>query len=82
MQEGKVVLAPDEAYTLLNTLTRPLDTEDNISTMAAVNQVSSVEIMAKAPTYLGGRVGRPEKNQGKNDETRTPCLVPHRDQWG
>jgi DNA polymerase II large subunit len=76
VQEGKVVLAPDEAYTLLNTLTRPLDTEDNISTMAAVNQVSSVEIMAKAPTYLGGRVGRPEKTKERMMKPAPHALFP------
>ncbi|AXV40008.1 DNA polymerase II large subunit [Methanobacterium sp. BAmetb5] len=76
VQEGKVVLAPDEAYTLLNTLSRPLNTEDNISTMEAVNQVSPVEIMAKAPTYLGGRVGRPEKTKERMMKPAPHALFP------
>ncbi len=76
VQEGKVVLAQDEAYTLLNTLKRPLDTEDNISTMEAVNQVSPVEIMAKAPTYLGGRVGRPEKTKERMMKPAPHALFP------
>lgn len=76
VQEGKVVLAPDEAYTLLNTLTQPLNTEDNVSTMEAVNQVSSVDIMAKAPTYLGGRVGRPEKTKERMMKPAPHALFP------
>jgi len=76
VQEGKVVLAPDDAYTLLNTLTSPLNTEDNISTIEAVNQVSPVKIMAKAPTYLGGRVGRPEKTKERMMKPAPHALFP------
>jgi DNA polymerase, archaeal type II, large subunit len=76
MREGKIVLANDDAYTLLNTLTQPLNTEDDISTLEALNQVSPVEIMAKAPTYLGGRVGRPEKTKERMMKPAPHALFP------
>ena len=76
IREGKIVLAQDDAYALLNTINQPLNTEDDISTLEALNQVSPVEIMAKAPTYLGGRVGRPEKTKERMMKPAPHALFP------
>ena len=74
--DGKIILEHDEAHTLLHTLNEPLDTEGDISTLEALNQVSKVEIMAKAPTYLGGRVGRPEKTKERMMKPAPHALFP------
>jgi len=76
VREGKIVLAHEDAYALLNTLNQPLNTEEDITTMEALNQVSPVEIMAKAPTYLGGRVGRPEKTKERMMKPAPHALFP------
>ena len=76
VKNGKIILGPDEAYALIHTLTRPLEDEKNISTLEALNQVYPVEIMAKAPTYLGGRVGRPEKTKERMMKPAPHALFP------
>jgi DNA polymerase II large subunit len=76
VREGKIVLAHEDAYAILNTLNQPLNTEDDITTLEALNQVSPVEIMAKAPTYLGGRVGRPEKTKERMMKPAPHALFP------
>jgi DNA polymerase II large subunit len=76
VREGKIVLAHEDAYALLNTLNQPLPTEEDITTLEALNLVSPVEIMAKAPTYLGGRVGRPEKTKERMMKPAPHALFP------
>jgi DNA polymerase II large subunit len=76
VSEDKIVLAPEDAYAILNTLNQPLNTEDDITTLEALNRVSPVEIMAKAPTYLGGRVGRPEKTKERMMKPAPHALFP------
>lgn len=76
VKDGKIILGLDEVYALINTLKLPLETEGNMSTMEALNQVSPVEIMAKAPTYLGGRVGRPEKTKERMMKPAPHALFP------
>jgi DNA polymerase II large subunit len=73
---GQIILAADEAYALVNTLTEPLETEKDIGTLEALNQVSPVEIMAKSPIYLGGRVGRPEKTKERMMKPAPHALFP------
>jgi len=72
----KVILDYDHAYTLTKTLALPLEDEDTISTLEAVNKVSPVEIMAKAPTYIGSRVGRPEKSKERKMKPAPHVLFP------
>lgn len=76
VREGKIVLAHEDAYALLNTLNQPLPTEEDITTLEALNLVSPLEIMAKAPTYLGGRVGRPEKTKERMMKPAPHALFP------
>jgi len=76
VSDDKIILSSDDAYALIHTLTKPLDTESDLSTLEALNQVSTVEIMAKAPTYLGGRVGRPEKTKERMMKPAPHALFP------
>lgn len=76
VNDGKIILSADEAYALVHTLTEPLEMEGDNLTLKALNQVSPVEIMAKAPTYLGGRVGRPEKTKERMMKPAPHALFP------
>ncbi|MBI5459960.1 DNA polymerase II large subunit [Methanobacterium sp.] len=76
VRDDKIILPGDDAYALLRTLAEPLDNENDISTLEALNKVSPVEIMAKAPTYLGGRVGRPEKTKERMMKPAPHALFP------
>ena len=72
----KVILKYDHVYALTKTLPTPLEDEEEITTLEAVNKVSPVEIMAKAPTYIGNRVGRPEKSKERKMKPAPHVLFP------
>ncbi len=76
VEDDKIIIHPDDAHALLNTLTEPLEYEKGLLTLDAINKVSSVKIMAKAPTYLGGRVGRPEKSKERKMKPAPHVLFP------
>lgn len=74
IKDMKIIISEDDTYALQNTLTDQLDEE--LKTMDAINKVSPVKIMAKAPTYLGGRVGRPEKSKERMMKPAPHALFP------
>jgi len=74
VKDAKIIIDEDDTHALLNTLPEPLDEE--LKTMEAINKVSPVQIMAKAPTYLGGRVGRPEKTKERMMKPAPHALFP------
>lgn len=74
VKENKILIAPDDAYALINTLSDKLDKAD--STLDALNKVSPVEIKNKAPTYIGTRVGRPEKSKERLMKPAPHSLFP------
>jgi DNA polymerase II large subunit len=76
VNDGKIILPLDHVYALLHTLHKPLDVTRDLETIEALNRVSQVEIMAKAPTYLGGRVGRPEKTKERMMKPAPHALFP------
>jgi DNA polymerase II large subunit len=76
VEDGKIILDSEVAYALFNTLLEPLKLEEDLETLKAINQVSEVEIMAKAPTYLGGRMGRPEKTKERKMKPAPHVLFP------
>jgi DNA polymerase II large subunit len=71
-----IIIAHDHAYALLKTLDAPLTFADETSTLDAINQISPVKIMAKAPIYLGARVGRPEKTKERKMKPAPHALFP------
>lgn len=71
----ELIVSKEDAYALLNTLNRPVDPESS-STLDAVNSIAPVTIMAKAPTYLGARVGRPEKTKERKMKPAPHALFP------
>jgi DNA polymerase II large subunit len=76
VKDDKIIIDTDDAYALLNTLREPLNLEDDSDTVEAINKVSRVKIMAKAPTYIGGRVGRPEKSKERKMKPAPHSLFP------
>ncbi len=76
VKDENMIIAHDHAYALLKTLTEPLKFDDDSTTLEAINQVSPVKIMAKAPTYLGARVGRPEKTKERKMKPAPHSLFP------
>ena len=76
VETDKIIIDSDDAYTLLNTLREPLNLDNDSDTIEAINEVSRVKIMAKAPTYLGGRVGRPEKTKERKMKPAPHSLFP------
>ncbi|MGC9517629.1 MAG: DNA polymerase II large subunit [Methanomicrobiales archaeon] len=72
----KVILKYDHAYALIKTLDKPLKTNEKISTLKAINEVAPVKIMAKAPIYIGNRVGRPEKSKERKMKPAPHVLFP------
>ena len=76
VEDGNMIVSHDHAYALLKTLTEPLELTDDSTTLEAINQVSPVNIMAKAPIYLGARVGRPEKTKERKMKPAPHALFP------
>lgn len=76
VQEDKIIIERDHAHALINTLQKPLDASKEVSTLEALNEVSPVKIMAKAPTYIGARVGRPEKTKERKMKPAPHALFP------
>lgn len=77
VNDGKIIISADDAYALVHTLAEPLEIGGSLkTTLETLNQVSPVEIMAKAPTYLGGRVGRPEKTKERMMKPAPHALFP------
>lgn len=76
VRNNKVVIDHNHADALISTLAESLDTEENLTTLEVLNEVSPVKIMAKAPTYIGTRVGRPEKTKERKMKPAPHALFP------
>jgi len=76
IEDGNMILPRDHLYALLKTLKSPLIINDGSTTLESVNEIAPVEIMAKAPTYLGARVGRPEKTKERKMKPAPHSLFP------
>lgn len=76
VKDEKIILESDDAHALLNTIPETIKVDDDLQTLEAINKVSPVKIMAKAPTYLGGRVGRPEKSKERLMKPAPHSLFP------
>jgi DNA polymerase II large subunit len=81
------ILGPDEAFALLSSLgalsdgTIDFSAYDNLiqaqkTPLEAVNALSRIRIKAKAPTYIGARMGRPEKAKERKMDGSPHVLFP------
>ncbi len=84
LENGKVVVGGDDAYSLLSSLgmlsgkeispAPGLDSE--ASPLENACRLSGIKIRDKAPTYIGARMGRPEKSRERLMEGRPHVLFP------
>lgn len=63
VEDNNIIVSNDDLYALMMTIPAHLSDDENINTIDALNMISPTTIKAKAPTYIGGRVGRPEKTK-------------------
>jgi DNA polymerase II large subunit len=87
VHEGSVVLGGDDAYALLRSFGALVDGKidlsafdkvwsESIGALQLVNELSGVKIKAKAPTYIGARMGRPEKAKERKMDGSPHVLFP------
>ena len=63
VNNNSYIMSNNDLYALMVTLPKHLTDDEDVETLEAINRNSPFEIKAKAPTYIGGRVGRPEKTK-------------------
>ncbi|MGZ4850883.1 MAG: DNA polymerase II large subunit, partial [Candidatus Bathyarchaeia archaeon] len=75
MSDGKILLQGETASALALCLGygKNIDVSQSSNVLDAVNLLSGVLVKDKAPTYVGGRMGRPEK--AKKRDMRPPVHV-------
>ncbi|MEW6035413.1 MAG: DNA polymerase II large subunit [Candidatus Micrarchaeota archaeon] len=87
VHDGNVILDGDDAYALLSSLGALSDGRIDLSRFEAaydaakgaleiVNAASQIRIKAKAPTYIGARMGRPEKAKERKMDGSPHVLFP------
>ena len=74
VRDGKIIIDKDHSYALLITLSDRLP--ERKTTIEALNEVSPVKIIDKAPAYIGTRVGRPEKSKERLMRPAPHGLIP------
>jgi DNA polymerase II large subunit len=86
-EKGIVKISAEHAFALLKSLGIMIDKnislekfgknfDANLSALELVCKLSGVKIMAKAPTYIGARMGRPEKAKERKMEPPVHVLFP------
>ena len=77
---GKIVVEGDDAAALAFSLgygtTRMVDSAQPMSVLQAISMLSGVEVRDKAPTYVGARMGRPEKAKRREMKPLVHVLFP------
>ncbi len=74
VKNSQVILSADHAQILFKIMQKSLPVAEN--TLKSLNQISDIPIMAKAPTYIGTRVGRPEKTKERKMKPAPHSLFP------
>ncbi|MEW6748217.1 MAG: DNA polymerase II large subunit [Candidatus Micrarchaeota archaeon] len=87
VKDGKVVLDGEHAFALLSSLGALKDWKVDLSdferiydpskkTLDMINEASGLKIKPKAPTYIGARMGRPEKAKERKMDGSPHVLFP------
>ncbi|MCX8194878.1 MAG: DNA polymerase II large subunit [Candidatus Micrarchaeota archaeon] len=87
MEGGKVRIPGEHAYALLKTMGIMVDKsitgakfdalfDENKPILELLTEISGMKIMAKAPTYIGSRMGRPEKARERRMKKSVNVLFP------
>lgn len=84
VSEGKIVLGGDDAFALLSSfgmlsgkeISNPPEISDELSPLENINHLSEIQVRDKSPTYIGARMGRPEKAKERMMDGRPHVLFP------
>jgi len=87
MQQGRVRVQGEHAYALLKTMGIMADKkitaekfeslfDEKKPVLELLSAISGLKIMAKAPTYIGSRMGRPEKARERHMKKNVNVLFP------
>ncbi|HID72505.1 TPA: DNA polymerase II large subunit, partial [Candidatus Micrarchaeota archaeon] len=87
IEDGRVVLGADEAFTTLSSLgmlegeklsSEKFDAQwiGEKDPLELVNLLSGIKVKAKAPTYIGARMGRPEKAKERKMDGAPQVMFP------
>ena len=78
--DGKILLEGEDATAFAFTLgygtTKIVDVNQAATVTEALSRLSGVQIKDKAPTYVGGRMGRPEKAKRREMKPLVHVLFP------
>ena len=74
VRDNKIIIDKDHSYSLIKTLTQKLPEKE--TTLEALNEISKIKIINKAPAYIGTRVGRPEKSKERLMRPAPHGLIP------
>jgi DNA polymerase II large subunit len=87
VKSGKIIIEGEHAYALLKTLGIMVDKkissqkfesifDDKKPVLELLSEISGMRIMAFAPTYIGSRMGRPEKARERHMKKNVNVLFP------
>ena len=80
MADGKIILEGDDAVAFAFSLgygtTRIVDASETLAVTEEVSRLAGVKVRDKAPTYVGGRMGRPEKAKRREMKPLVHVLFP------
>jgi DNA polymerase II large subunit len=87
VHEGKIRIGGEHAYALLKTMGIMVDKkitgekfeqlfDDKLPVLELLSKLSGMKIMPKAPTYIGSRMGRPEKARERKMKKSVNVLFP------
>ena len=84
VDDGKILLGGDDGYALLSSfgmlvgreISAPPQLKEELSPLENVCELSEITIRSKTPTYIGARMGRPEKAKERMMEGKPHVLFP------
>ncbi len=82
VHDNKVILDSENAYALISSLGSPAtklefrEADFSKDPLSIVNELSGIRIRAKAPTYIGAKMGRPEKAKERKMDGSPNGLFP------
>jgi DNA polymerase II large subunit len=78
--DGKIIIEGEDAtafaFSLGYKTDRTVDASQHLSVTDAISRLSGIQVKDKAPTYVGGRMGRPEKAKRREMKPLVHVLFP------
>jgi len=78
--DGEIVVEEDDASILFECLSleskKPFSMKDIPTAIEAIEKLSGMRVERKSPTYIGARMGRPEKAKRREMRPNVHCLFP------